>query len=84
MARKEAKRCRVAVAEPCTFRLFLAIGWTVGWTVGRTFLSRISPLTILLIAKKAAFGREYTPLITIKRRGWEMAQTLYLSGVWRV
>lgn len=84
MARKEAKRCRVAVAEPCTFRLFLAIGWTVGWTVGRTFLSRISPLTILLRTEKAALWREYTPLITIKRRDWEMAQALYLSGFWRV
>lgn len=84
MARKEAKRCRAAVAEPCTFRLFLAIAHTVGHTVGHTFTSRILPLTILLRFQKAAFGREYTPLITIKRRGWEMAQTLCLSWFWRV
>lgn len=80
MARKEAKRCRVAVAEPCTFRLFLAVGVMVGVTVGVTFISRILPLTILLRFQKAAFWREYTPLITIKRRDWEMAQALYLSG----
>ena len=84
MAGKEAKRCRAAVAEPCTFRLFLAVGVMVGVTVGVTFISRILPLTILLRFQKAAFGREYTPLITIKRRGWEMAQTLCLSWFWRV
>ena len=50
-----AKRCRVAVAEPCTFRLFLAVGWTVGWTVGRTFVSRILPLTILFEHQKGGF-----------------------------
>lgn len=36
MARKEAKRCRVAVAEPCTFRLFLAVGHSVGRSIGRS------------------------------------------------
>ena len=60
-----AKRCRVAVADPCTFRLFLAVGVIVGVTVGDTFISQILPLTILLKLQKAAFGREYTPLITI-------------------
>ena len=84
MAGKETKRCRAAVAEPCTFRLFLAIAHTVGHTVGHTFTSRILPLTILFEHQKAAFWREYTPLITIKRRGWKMMQALYLSGFWRV
>ena len=69
MAGKETKRCRVAVAEPCTFRLFLAVGVMVGVTVGVTFRLGILPLTILLRFQKAAFWREYTPLITIKRRG---------------
>lgn len=55
MARKEAERCRVAVAEPCTFRLFLAIAHTVGHTVGHTFTSRILPLTILLRDRKYVF-----------------------------
>lgn len=64
-ARKAVIWCRVAVAEPCTFRLFLA----VGVMVGVTFIYRILPLTILLRFQKAAFWREYTPLITIKRRG---------------
>ena len=36
MAGKEAKRCRVAVAEPCTFRLFLAVGHSVGRSIGRS------------------------------------------------
>lgn len=50
-----AKRCRVAVAEPCTFRLFLAVGVIVGVTVGVTLMFRILPLTILLEHQKAAF-----------------------------
>lgn len=50
-----AKRCRVAVAEPCTFRLFLAVAHTVGHTVGHTFTSRILPLTIILEHQNAAF-----------------------------
>lgn len=65
MARTEAKRCRATVAEPCTFRLFLAVGVIVGVTVGVTFMLQILPLTILLRLQKAAFWREYTPLITI-------------------
>ena len=55
VARNEAERCRAAVAEPCTFCLFFAVGRTIGWTVGRTFLVRIIPLTILLRLEKAAF-----------------------------
>lgn len=61
VARKEGKRCRAAVAEPCTFCLVFAVGRTIGWTVGRTFLVRIIPLTILLRLEKAAF-EEKTPL----------------------
>ena len=53
--RNEAERCRAAVAEPCTFCLFFAVGRTIGWTVGRTFLVRIIPLTILLTHEKATF-----------------------------
>ena len=65
MARKEAERCRTAMAEPCTFRLFFAVGVIVGVTVGVTFLVRIAPLTVLFRLEKAAFCGENTPLITI-------------------
>ena len=72
-ARKAVIWCRVAAAFPWTFRLFLSVGVLVGVSVGVSYNSRITPLTILLRFQKAAFWREYTPLITIKRRDWEMA-----------
>lgn len=83
-ARMEGERCRLAMAGPCTFRLFFIVGRTIGWTVGRTFLVRITPLTILLRLEKGRFCGENTPLITIKRRGRKVAKTLYLSGFWSV
>ena len=64
-AKKEAERCRAAMAEPCTFCLFFAVGVIIGVTVGVTYSLRIAPLTILLRHEKAAFCGENTPLITI-------------------
>ena len=55
VARNEAERCRAAVAEPCTFRLFFAVGVLVGVSVGVSISLRIIPLTILLRLEKAAF-----------------------------
>ena len=55
VARKEGKRCRAAVAEPCTFCLFFSVGVLVGVSVGVSVSLRIIPLTILLRLEKAAF-----------------------------
>lgn len=64
-ARKAVIWCSVAAAFPCTFRLFFGVGVLVGVSVGVSYNSRITPLTILLNSKKAAFCGENTPLITI-------------------
>ena len=61
VARNEAERCRAAVAEPCTFRLFFAVGVIIGVTVGVTFLVQIIPLTILLRFEKSGFLKRKHP-----------------------
>lgn len=77
-ARKEADRCRAAMAEPCTFCLFFGVGVLVGVSVGVSISLRIIPLTIQMTHEKAAFCGENTPLITIKRRGRKVAKSLYI------
>ena len=65
---------RAGAALP--FCPFSVVGHTVGHTFGHTLASRIIPLTIHFGREKWRFLRENTPLITIKREAWDMAQVV--------